>query len=128
MMFMNTARSLTSSRRRSRSRLAASGESSPMSDSQTPVAISRMNEAPVAAATASAQRASQRKSTPNGTSIGRHSVTILAIAAALSRPARSSYGRSFSLQKRTASNPASSRMSTSRRTSDTAPLSPADAS
>ncbi len=49
-----------------------------------------MNPAPVATATASAQRASQRKSTPNGWSSGAHSVTTRAITAAASGPARSS--------------------------------------
>ena len=86
-MFMNTARSVTSRRRRSRSSWAASGDHRPMSDSHAPVATSRMKDAPVAAPTARAQRASHRKSTPNGTPSGLHSVTTRVIAAADSRPA-----------------------------------------
>ena len=86
-MFMNTARSVTSRRRRSRSSWAASGDHRPMSDSHAPVATSRMKDAPVAAATARAQRASHRKSTPNGTPSGLHSVTTRVSAAADSRPA-----------------------------------------
>ena len=99
-----------------------------MSDSHAPVATSRMKDAPVAAPTARAQRASHRKSTPNGTPSGLHSVTTRVIAAADSSPAWSWYGRSFSLQKRTASNPAPSSASTSRRTHPIAPGRPASAS
>src|ERR1700753_2758046 len=69
-VFMNTARAVTSRRRRSRSNWAASGDHSPMSDSHAPVATSRIKDAPVAAATARAQRASHRQSTPNGKTHG----------------------------------------------------------
>ena len=61
-----------------------------MSDSQAPVHTSRMNDAPVAAATASAHSGSHRKSAPNGTPSGRHSATTRAMNAADARPAFSS--------------------------------------
>ena len=86
-MLAKIARSSRPKLRRSRNNFAASGAQGPISDSQNPVTTSRMKLAPVATAIASAQLASHRKSTPNGISLGLHSVTTLLITAAASSPA-----------------------------------------
>ena len=67
-----------------------------------------MNAAPVALASARLARASQRILTPNGTVIAARSSPITAaIAAGISGPTASWYGRSASLQNSTPSTPAS---------------------